>query len=542
MQQTGAKRQGSSGSLGGPDVVVLSDLHLGEGLKEPPARYSVMEEFFCDRAFARLLEHLQQRYTGRPEQLELVLNGDVFDFLAVGRVPDEQEAERRGFDLAATELRFGLNPSEAKSVYKLDVIAAGHPEFFAALARFVGAGHTVRILRGNHDLELYFKAVRNRLRSHLSRTPGGPSETAARQRVRFHQWFYLQPGRLYIEHGNQYEPSNSIRYPLHPLIRWRNRPRKKHEDILDYPLGSLFVRYFYNRIRRVDPYTPNVVSFEQYMEFIRRYNLVTLGRIARDHYPFFVGALRPAAPAGRSRSSQAEDQQQDVEFQQVEAEKALPRGVHRLLHRLAAHPLAASKIALVQQMLRPVVKRLLLVSGLGLGSLYIWLLIFNLIQATPWLAENVFGKASLLAVFAVLTLAALFWLGNRLAARLRRQTDQTIDRCATAAERIVELTDVRLVLMGHTHTVDYRRIAGGRAVYANSGTWTHVDDPWRDLVPNSRRNTLLYVRGDEVQVCRWDDGAGRIEPVPFFATDRPPTREPVARTNPRLPIGGGPAP
>ncbi len=537
MSERKAARRRTSGTLGGPDMVVLSDLHLGEGLVEPPARYSVMEEFFADGAFARLLDFLQQRYAGRPEELELVLNGDVFDFLAVGRVPDAKEAERRGFAVDAAELRFGLNPGVAKSVYKLDVILSGHPLFMAALARFVGAGHTVRILRGNHDVELYFKEVRQRLRRHLARLAGGPSEQEARQRVRFHQWFYLQPGRLYVEHGNQYEPSNSIRYPLRPVMRWGRR--KQREQILDYPLGSLFVRYFYNRVRRVDPYTPNVVSFEQYLEFIRRYNLVTLARIARDHYPFFVGALRPAAPAGRSRPSKAEDRKQDSAFEQVEAEKALPPGVHRQLHRLAAHPLAASKLALVQQMLRPVAKRLLLVGGVALGSLYLWLLIFNMIQATPWLAENVFGKASLLAVFAVATLGALFWLGNRMASRLRRQTDQTIDRCAVAAERIVKLTGVRLVLMGHTHTADYRHVADGTAVYANSGTWTHVDDPWSDLVPHSRRNTLLYVRGDEVQVCRWNDAAERIEPVPFFVTERSATREPFDSPNPRPLTGGG---
>ena len=137
------------------DLVVLSDLHLGEGRDERIARYSPTEDFFHDRAFARLLEHLSARYADDPGRLVLVLNGDVFDFLTVIRVPDDAEAERRGFTVSQAESRFGLDPTEAKSIYKLDVIREGHGEFFRALARFIAAGHRVEILRGNHDLELH---------------------------------------------------------------------------------------------------------------------------------------------------------------------------------------------------------------------------------------------------------------------------------------------------------------------------------------------------------------------------------------------------
>jgi len=516
------------------ELVVVSDLHLGEGVILPPAHYSPMEEFFHDAAFARLLEHLREQHRERPSRLMLLLNGDTFDFLTVTAVPDEEEARARGFSMDAAERRFGLNPTPAKSVYKLDVIAAGHPLFFAALARFVAAGHRLIILRGNHDMELFYKEVRDRIRQILTSYAEGPSMTQVRRLVRFHQWFYMEPGRLYVEHGNQYEASNSIRYPFHPLVRPRGRRSKAAEPMLDYPLGSLFVRYFYNGVHREDPYTPKVISFEQYLEFIRRYNLLDLLRIARDHYPFFASALGPSLPAGGSRPSPVEDERQEAEF--AELELTLPRrGLLQQIGALKIHPMSASKLALVQEMLKPVFRRLLWTAALTLATLYIWMLIFNLIQATPWLAENVFGKTSLLAVFSVGTVVALFWLGSRLGIRLRRQSDETVEMCAQRAEQIAALTGVRLVMMGHTHVADIRTLADGRTVYANGGTWVTVDNPWQRLIPGARELTFLHVCGDELLVRRWNDLAGRIEPVPFFelGPGRSPERSRLTQHMPR---------
>ncbi len=502
-----------SSSESKPDLVVLSDLHLCEGIVEPPARYSPMEDFFYDDAFARLLDSLHARYAERPEDLRLILNGDVFDFLSVTVLPSREEALRRGIRLEPSEDRFGLEPSSAKSVYKLDVIMDGHPAFFAALARFVAQGHQVELLRGNHDLELYYRDVRTRLRDRLCKYDGGPTPEQVRRLLRVHQWFYLEPGRVYIEHGNQYEASNSIRYPLRPVVRSARRRRERR--LLDYPLGSLFVRFFYNRVHRSDPYTPKVISFEQYLEFLRRYNLMDTLRIARDHYPFFVTALRPAVTAGSSRPSLREDERQQATFRALEA-ATLPPGLHAKLDRLKVHPMAASKLALAQEMMGPIFKRFLRVTALGLGSVYMWFLIFSLIQATPWLAENVFGKAWLMALLSVGTVGTLFWLGNGMLTRMRRRTDETVEMCAQRAAEIAELAQVRLVLMGHTHVADLRTLCEGRAVYANSGTWAAVEDPWSALVPQSRRFSFLYVRGDAVEVSRWNDEAGRIEPVPFF--------------------------
>lgn len=487
---------------------MLSDLHLGEGRSRHPERFSPMEEFFYDESFARLLDHLQRRYAADPSGLVLVLNGDVLDFLTITRLPDPEP----GFEMSSAERRFGLNPTPSKSIFKLDRIVQGHPAFFDALARFAAAGHRIEILRGNHDLEIFFEEVRERLVGQLVERAGG--DEAVRARLRFHQWFYLEPGRVYIEHGNQYEASNSIRYPLRPLLPVGKR-RGESEPVLDYPLGSLFVRYFYNGVHHIDPYTPKVVSFEHYLEFLRRYNLLDLLRIARRHYPFFLQALGPRSPSGSSGPCEQDEAEQREAFESLDR-AAEPRDLHAQLNALKIMPLSASKAGLVKEMTKPILRRLTWTAGVAFVSLYVWLLIFNVIQATPFVAESVFVKAILLAVFSIATMLVLLGLGNHLAHKLRRTTDRSVAVCAQQAERIAELTGVKLVLMGHTHEVDIRRIAGGKATYANSGTWTSVDNPWDRLHPDARRFTFLHVQGDEVQVRRWNDDAGRIDPVPLF--------------------------
>jgi hypothetical protein len=132
------------------------------------------------------------------------------------------------------------------------------------------------------------------------------------------------------------------------------------------------------------------------------------------------------------------------------------------------------------------------------------------------LAASVFAKAILMALYALLTLVALLWAGNYLGHRLRHQSDEVVEACASRADKIARATDVKMVCMGHTHIVDHRPVNDGKAVYANAGTWISVDNPWNNIAPGARRLTLLYVQNQALQVCRWNDDASRIEKVPLF--------------------------
>jgi UDP-2,3-diacylglucosamine pyrophosphatase LpxH len=506
-------------NAGDHDLVVVSDLHLGEGRPTGSQRYSPTEDFFYDGAFARFLASLEQRYADDPSRLVLVLGGDVFDFLTVTRLPSADAARRLGFEVSPAEEKFGLDPTEAKSIFKLDVILAGHPEFARALARFVAAGFRVEIVRGNHDLELYFDGVRRRLLEHLAAFDDGPDLETARARVRFHQWFYYEPGRVFFEHGNQYDSTNSNRYPLRPVLSPRRWFRKDQPDqpMLDYPLGSIFVRYFYNRVRRLDPHAPRLLSFEQYMDFVRRYNLFDVWRVLRDHYPHFIAALGPSTTTGSSRDTEEADARQAAELERLAAEQE-QGGLYQELNDLKIHPVSASKVGVVRKMVSPVLKRVLgfgLIALVGLGA---WMLIMKLIDQIPWTSVNVI----LMSLFVVVSLGALLWAWLHLDRKLRRRRQREVQSCAERAGRIGARLDVPLVLMGHTHTVDHRVVNRGRTVYANAGTWTSVANPWNRLLRDARRLTFLYVRGDRVELDRWNDDAGRVDDVPLFVVEDDP--------------------
>lgn len=505
-------------TVAAPDLVVLSDLHLGEGRPRDDELYCVQEDFFSDEVFARFMEHLRDRYRDRQRELVVVLNGDVFDFLTVTTYPDPAAESPPGFPVTPQEEKFGLEATPAKSVFKLEAIFAGHSVFFRALSSMVAAGHRLEILRGNHDLELYFPEVQVRLKE-LIASQGGATADQVERLVHFHNWFYLEPGRVYIEHGNQYEESNSIRYPFRPLLPGL----PDEQQVLDYPLGSMFVRYFYNQVRRSNPYAPRVASFEQYMGFLVHYNLLDLIQVGREQYPFFVSALDPRVPSGTSRSSNLDDARHEATLRSL-APDTEPPDLYREISDLKVHPLSASKVGLVREMLRPLIRRFVWIAGLSLAVVYIWLFFFNLFQ-DPRIPGGPFVRAILLLVLTVASSVAAVWGANVLRRIIGRRRDLTVDKCRDRGIRIGHAAAVPLVLMGHTHVVDYHQSPGRRVTYANSGTWIATESPWDRLVSNPRKNTFLLVSGKSVRLRRWNDNALRMDEVPVFDhTTRPDKR------------------
>ena len=493
------------------DLVVVSDLHLGEGVQSSEGRYVPNEDFFYDAHFARFLEHLRQRYAGRPGALKLVLNGDTFDFLTVTSVPHDSEASFRHFRVSNFEKKFGLNSSAKKSIYKLDRIAAGHPAFFRALANFIADGFELVVIRGNHDLELYFTEVKERMLEHLVYQDDRLTVETARARVSFYEWFYLEPDRVYIEHGNQYDAGNSIRYPFHPILAMKKTARER-DRILDYPLGSNFVRFFYNRVRLLDPYSPRIVSFDHYLSFIKRYNLFDVWKVYKDHYPHFLAALGTAPEIGSAGASEDENARQKTDFGAF-AGSRIPEDMITQLSELKPPPAPAGKASVVKEMITAVMRRAFRFSLLAFIAIFLWAGVLQIIDNVPGVTVNAF----LTALFAVISLGAMITIWIHLDRKLRRREGITdTSKMPGIAEKIAAIAGVDMVLMGHSHRADYRRIDSGRRFYANSGTWTSVDNPFARFIRDARRMTFLHVVGDAVSLKRWNDDAGRLDDVPLF--------------------------
>jgi UDP-2,3-diacylglucosamine pyrophosphatase LpxH len=500
------------------DVVILSDLHWGEGRDPDSGHVSRLEDFFYDLEMAEFLDHHQLRATEQGRPLRLILAGDVFDFLLVGSVPDREECRSLGLRPRRQERKFGLRATEPGSVWKLDRIVRGHPVLFDALGRLLAAGHELVVLPGNHDPELFFEGVRDRLRHHLVQravAAGGDPE-ACGLLLRFEPWFHLEPGRLFVEHGHQYEESSVLRRLLAPL--WLGRTRGFHPE-LDLPVGSLLVRYLHNGLKRRNPYIRNFVSLDDYLRFLGSQDMIRVLPQAYRNARFLWRALQDA-PLFSSEKVQRACREHDALRDELDAQHGLGGALAELE---AAWPVAAgqTKARLFRKMVEPALRQAGVALLVAIVTLYAWALVFNLITAVPWLAEGPFAKAGWLVLLAVFTFAAVAAVVRSAGRLLKTRSDSSFESLELHAERIGRLVGVPNVAMGHTHIADQRTLStGGR--FINTGTWTAIQGPWDAIRPQAMQYTFARLDPSGFRLLRWDPEARREESVHLF--EDPPGR------------------
>jgi len=198
--------------------MVISDLHVGD--KGP------LEDFVYEEAFMDFLDYLAG--TGGPpqknQQIELVVNGDFIEFL---QVPP----------LGGRDLSSGVS--------KIKTVLTRHKKVFQKLGAFLAAGNQIRIIPGNHDLELNFPRVQGLIADAVAGT-----DRSLKERLLFHPtFFYLLP-EVYIEHGHQYDSRNRV--DLDHLIQ------DAVTQSLNLPWGSRFVIEIFNEIEARYGFIDNV--------------------------------------------------------------------------------------------------------------------------------------------------------------------------------------------------------------------------------------------------------------------------------------------
>ena len=164
-------------------------------------------------------------------------------------------------------------------------------------------------------------------------------------------------------------------------------------------------------------------------------------------------------------------------------------------------------------MVSAVMRRSFRFSLLAFVAIFLWFGVLQIIDRVPGITMNAF----LTALFAVISLGGMITIWIHLDRKLRhREGIADTSKLPETAEKIAGITGVNMVLLGHTHMADFRRINSGRRIYANSGTWTSVDNPFARFIRDARRMTFLYVVDDKVSLKRWNDDAGRMDDVPLF--------------------------
>lgn len=219
-------------------VFITSDWHLGGRADETDGNGKIVTpgSQIC-RSIDKLTEFIDWvRSQTIPGCItELVLNGDIVDFLA----PDEGYEPQRWLgdeDLAVK--RFGEIADRA--------IGPDGRGPFGALRDLLAAGCELTILLGNHDIEWSLPAVRSALIERIGATG---------RRFNFiYDGEACVRGKMLIEHGNRYDPINvvnhsALRQERSHLSRGLKCMEEERDELFFLPpLGSELVTQVFNRL------------------------------------------------------------------------------------------------------------------------------------------------------------------------------------------------------------------------------------------------------------------------------------------------------
>jgi UDP-2,3-diacylglucosamine pyrophosphatase LpxH len=470
-------------SVGAPNVLVISDLHLGEDVKPYSVGY-LRHLARLERELEDFLDHYTRtRHDGRPWRL--IVNGDMVDFMSVCLLP-EGEVDPT---ITEDERKFGLGSGPQQTKRKLEEVVRRHPGVFRQLARFIASGNELVIVLGNHDMEFHWTVVQDAFREALHRfacelyemTPSEDSRSAIFAQVSFHPWFYYERDLLYVEHGHQYDEYCSFDYILNP-----ESPRREGGILLS--IGHTAIRYFVNLIPDMDPHGQEEWTLPAYLRWAAGQGLRGLVRLIY-YYCLMIWRMLGIWHDLRER---AQDLRRRQEHEARLRELALRYQMdEQLLKRLEA-------------LKRPMVLRDLfaLVQTLFLDRFALAML-WGLSSAAALLWAPAAGK---IAIPVLAT--ALAVLGNRLLAR-RRDLDPG-KKLARVPGAIQSIVHTRFIVFGHSHDPVAQPLPEG-AWYFNTGTWVPAERP--GLL---HAFTHLLIRrsdaGAVAQLCQWRNGGSLAYP------------------------------
>ncbi|MBX2798149.1 MAG: hypothetical protein KTR31_10780 [Myxococcales bacterium] len=446
------------------DLLVISDLHLGEDLGRKTPRTAALER--------QLIEFLDFHRCEGP-RWRLVINGDMIELVGVTVMPSDVEHVA---DLHWHDHHYGLGAREAAAVHKMRAIVTHHQGVFDALARFIGDGHQLSVVIGNHDAELHWARVQEVFSAAIgaSLVAQRPWQADAAEGLRaaiwFHPWFFHEEGVAWIEHGHQYDPYCSFDDVLEPATDARE---------IDPHIGGLLVRYLVNRFEG-DLHDAWGEGFFGYLRIwlrqgpqrIRAVGLAylhVLGRLVehwRSRIPERLEARRKRAQLRRQRLARTRriDEAKLAELAKLwhpPIASDLGRGFRALmvdrLTLLLTAPFAVLALLLAPSPVRPVML------AVGLPVLVLW----------AWVA----------------------WQA--------REPVSPVRSMKAKAKRIRELVKLPFVVMGHSHE-PCNEPAGG---YLNTGTWVPHSDPDKAFTHVRIQRTKGGVRA---LLCQWRDGASKV--------------------------------
>ncbi len=466
------------------ETLIVSDLHLSEAQAEsrrgPLWMAYKRREFFVDQDFARLVDWAVARAAG---PIELVLNGDVFDFDNVLQLPSHPPGE---VDWLA-RLR-GLSSEEWMSCHKIDCILREHPLWIAAMRRLLAGGHRVVFVSGNHDAELCWPSVQARIRHALA--PEGADEEA----LRFCSWFYLSGEDTFISHGHQFDPNCAVPDPIDPLIAVHGRPRVR------IPFGNLAGRYMLNGMGYFNPHASDnyIMSGWQYVRFFYRYMLRSQPLLL---WTWFWGALATLyiALTEHLRPALRDPLRVEEKVREVARSSNATPTMVRQLAALGEAPACTQPWAVVRELW---LDRGLLLLGLMFAA---WQVVLHI------------NIAAHISPLWVLVPMAVMLPPYAVYARSVRSTVFSAPLLDPArADLVARITGARRAVFGHTHKPEHGKV--GALEVINGGFWSPAfAEP--ECLRRIGTQTFVWLHGEARQAALMEWPAGSNEPRPYLPPD-----------------------
>ncbi|HRV07888.1 MAG TPA: metallophosphoesterase [Acidobacteriota bacterium] len=517
-------------------LLVVSDLHLGAGVDPNTGLLSRHEDFLFDEEFAAFLDHHRSDALWSEVEWTLIIAGDFIDFLQVTDLPSppgsEEEVPAAGSGLRS-DPTYGLKAGPKESAWKLSRVAEGHPRTFRALAEFAQT-HRVVIISGNHDAEFVFPEVRTQLQRELGRCLGKSGSEFA-DTVEFNPWFYLEDG-VYVEHGHQYDSWNSFRFVLDPRLAATQGGNTPNRNDLELPLGTLFVRYVFNRVELDLPFADNLKPARRFLLWFALFRPWSALRFfLRDGCEMLRRIRRKwTSPEGEAQESKAATpfvlEEGVSQARPKEEGRWSSRDIALMeeLNRLAETPVLSDHHSLKRRIFRrltgPVVLPTLIVLALawfGASLLQVVrpFLVFTLPAPLASQLDTLWGR---LPAHLQDFLLGSFWLFAGLTAfsyrRLQRPDTRLRDRLRERSAAVRRVAGCSHVIMGHTHDAD--RLRDPQGAYFNCGTWTKVFSPEERVIREEKELTFVRLlriengwRGD---LMRWEGIACDSRPALVF--------------------------
>ena len=466
-------------SSAGREIYVISDLHMAAGLNVN-GNYDGTENFFADRSIARFLDRIQDNI-GEKKSI-LIINGDFIDFLRVVNLPETDSdfsewqkilsdigiaktKEELRNSISAKEKKFGMKTDDYKSVYRLHICARGHPVVFERLARWLRDGNTIIIAKGNHDLEWYWKAVRDCLRLLLARNISSAENQDVLQILQqfvipdliFVDDKLIIDGKIYIEHGHRYE---NFCWPGNPAVVNNGKE-------LNLPFGSFFNRYLINHVELAYPFVDNIRPGGNILPVLIREKFPAAIKILFYYLPFAL---------------------------EIIPKKQYKNALRHLWHffLMIILPAAVTIIAVIHAVHVNNIEIDIPKEG---HSSFILIQIFSVLKN-----------------FAFLSLS--YFLGRLLIKLEVSAPDNLYDN---AKNVFAANPNLQLVTFGHTHDPQQENDSG--KWYFNTGTWMPVYELDAADVRLHKTFTFLHITIDKngnvnpTELKRWNDDAMRNEPM-----------------------------